>query len=83
MTLLLAQTIYSNQLSPNKPQAPVLQSKAEEDNLPSEGVDSNHFSGSNSSFLANEKLMSVDSMNSDLTGMTGSFHNLNLIHALY
>ncbi|XP_044065404.1 centrosomal protein of 192 kDa isoform X2 [Siniperca chuatsi] len=29
--------------------------------------DSDHFSGSNSSFLANEKLISVDSMNSDIT----------------
>lgn len=35
----------------------------------SEGMDSDHFS-SNSSFLANEKLMSVDSFNSDITGMT-------------
>lgn len=34
----------------------------------SEGLDSDHYSGSNSSFLANEKLMSVDSMNSDITG---------------
>lgn len=42
----------------------------EDDNVQSEGVDSDHFSGSNSSFLANEKLMSVDSMNSDITGMT-------------
>ncbi|XP_042345281.1 centrosomal protein of 192 kDa [Plectropomus leopardus] len=40
---------------------------AEEDSVQSEGVDSDHFSGSNSSFLANEKLMSVDSMNSDIT----------------
>ncbi|XP_037639447.1 centrosomal protein of 192 kDa isoform X1 [Sebastes umbrosus] len=39
----------------------------EADNVQSEGVDSDHFSGSNSSFLANEKLMSVDSMNSDIT----------------
>lgn len=35
----------------------------------SDGIDSDHFSGSNSSFLANEKLMSVDSMNSDITGI--------------
>lgn len=35
-----------------------------------EDVDSDHFSDSNSSFLANEKLMSVDSMSSDLTGKT-------------
>ncbi|XP_041648930.1 centrosomal protein of 192 kDa isoform X2 [Cheilinus undulatus] len=40
---------------------------AEEDNTHSEVVDSDHFSGSNSSFLANEKLMSVDSINSDIT----------------
>ncbi|XP_034553288.1 centrosomal protein of 192 kDa isoform X2 [Notolabrus celidotus] len=40
---------------------------AEEDNVQSEGVDSDHFSGSNSSFLANEKLMSVDSINSDIS----------------
>ncbi|XP_047188931.1 centrosomal protein of 192 kDa isoform X1 [Scophthalmus maximus] len=38
-----------------------------EDNVQSEGDDSDHFNGSNSSFLANEKLMSVDSMNSDIT----------------
>ncbi|XP_038568179.1 LOW QUALITY PROTEIN: centrosomal protein of 192 kDa [Micropterus salmoides] len=44
-----------------------LQATSEEDNVQSEGVDSDHFSGSNSSFLANEKLMSVDSMNSDIT----------------
>ncbi|KAM8735217.1 centrosomal protein of 192 kDa isoform 1-T3 [Acanthopagrus schlegelii] len=44
-----------------------LPATAEEDNVQSEGVDSDHFSGSNSSFLANEKLMSVDSMNSDIT----------------
>lgn len=50
-----------------------LPATAEEDNVQSEGVDSDHFSGSNSSFLANEKLMSVDSMNSDITGMT-KFH---------
>lgn len=40
-----------------------------EDNVQSEGDDSDHFNGSNSSFLANEKLMSVDSMNSDITGV--------------
>ncbi|MFT7816198.1 centrosomal protein of 192 kDa isoform X1 [Arapaima gigas] len=33
----------------------------------SDGADSDHFSGSLSSFLANEKLMSLDSMNSDGT----------------
>ncbi|XP_056290775.1 centrosomal protein of 192 kDa isoform X2 [Pseudoliparis swirei] len=39
---------------------------AEEDEQ-SEGGDSDHFSGSNSSFLVNEKLMCVDSMSSDTT----------------
>lgn len=51
-------------------QAQPLPATSEEDIAQSEGVDSDHFSGSNSSFLANEKLMSVDSMNSDITGMT-------------
>ncbi|XP_015804836.1 centrosomal protein of 192 kDa isoform X2 [Nothobranchius furzeri] len=45
----------------------VLPAAAEEDNVQSEGVESDRFSGSNSSFLANEQLMSVDSMNSDIT----------------
>ncbi|XP_044216252.1 centrosomal protein of 192 kDa isoform X2 [Thunnus albacares] len=49
---------------------------AEEDNVQSEGVDSDHFSGSNSSFLANEKLMSVDSMNSDITDDDIDLNNL-------
>ena len=39
-----------------------------EDSPESEGADSNRLSGSVSSFLANEKLMSFDSANSDLTG---------------
>ncbi|XP_069392693.1 centrosomal protein of 192 kDa isoform X2 [Paralichthys olivaceus] len=47
-----------------------------EDNVQSECVDSDHFSGSNSSFLANEKLMSVDSMNSDITDDDTDFNNL-------
>ncbi|XP_070691086.1 centrosomal protein of 192 kDa isoform X2 [Pempheris klunzingeri] len=47
--------------------AKTLPATTEEDSVQSEGVDSDHFSGSNSSFLANEKLMSVDSMNSDIT----------------
>lgn len=46
-----------------------LPATAEEDSVPSEGADSDRFSFSNSSFLANEKLMSVDSMNSDITGV--------------
>ncbi|XP_075896846.1 centrosomal protein of 192 kDa isoform X3 [Nelusetta ayraudi] len=40
---------------------------AEEGSAHSDGMDSDRFSGSNASFLANEKLMSVDSMNSDIT----------------
>lgn len=43
-------------------------SRVENNQVLREGVGSDHFSDSNSSFLANEKLMSVDSMNSDLTG---------------
>lgn len=42
---------------------------AEEDAVQSDEVDSDRFSGSNSSFLANEKLVSLDSMNSDITGI--------------
>lgn len=41
---------------------------ADEDGVQSDGVDSDRFSGSNSSFLANERLVSVDSINSDVTG---------------
>ncbi|KAM3614616.1 uncharacterized protein V6R79_016875 [Siganus canaliculatus] len=44
-----------------------LPATTEEESAQSEGVDSDHFSGSNSSFLANEKLMSVESINSDIT----------------
>lgn len=40
----------------------------EEDGTTSDGADSDRFSGSVSSFLANEKLMSFDSLNSDDTG---------------
>lgn len=43
---------------------------ADEDGIHSDGVDSDRFSGSNLSFLANEKLVSVDSMNSDVTGIS-------------
>ncbi|KAG7223524.1 hypothetical protein INR49_015464 [Caranx melampygus] len=49
---------------------------AGEDSVQSEGMDSDHFSGSNSSFLANEKLMSVDSMNSDITDDDADLNNL-------
>ncbi|XP_072317794.1 centrosomal protein of 192 kDa isoform X2 [Eucyclogobius newberryi] len=50
--------------------------RAVEDKGRSEGADSDHFSGSNSSFLANEKLMSMDSMNSDLTDDDIDLNNL-------
>ncbi|XP_026228077.1 centrosomal protein of 192 kDa isoform X2 [Anabas testudineus] len=49
---------------------------AKEDNVQSEGMDSDHFSGSNSSFLANEQLMSVDSINSDITDDDIDLNNL-------
>lgn len=49
-------------------QVQALPSRVENNQVLREGVGSDHFSDSNSSFLANEKLMSVDSMNSDLTG---------------
>lgn len=53
----------------------VLPATAEEH---SEGVDSDRFSGSTSSFLANEKLLSVDSINSDITGIIpAKFYYLN------
>ncbi|XP_008290130.1 centrosomal protein of 192 kDa isoform X2 [Stegastes partitus] len=56
--------------------APVLPAAAEDNHVQSDGVDSDHFSGSNSSFLANEKLMSVDSMNSDITDDDIDLNNL-------
>ncbi|KAM6909723.1 centrosomal protein of 192 kDa [Xenentodon cancila] len=51
-------------------------SAPEEDHVQSEGLNSDHFSGSNSSFLANEKLLSVDSMNSDITDDDIDLNNL-------
>lgn len=59
-----------------------LPATAEEDVVHSEGVDSDHFSCSNSSFLANEKLMSVDSMNSDITGVFCFFLIPAIFHTL-
>lgn len=56
-----------------------LPATAEAPDVQSEGIDSDHFSDSNSSFLANEKLMSVDSMSSDITGMTNLHHPVLLI----
>ncbi|XP_028985028.1 centrosomal protein of 192 kDa isoform X2 [Betta splendens] len=49
---------------------------AVEDSVQSEGMDSDHFSGSNSSFLANEQLMCVDSINSDITDDDIDLNNL-------
>lgn len=53
---------------------------ADEDGIQSDGVDTDRFSGSNSSFLANEKLVSVDGMNSDSTGTFFSY--LKYLHVL-
>lgn len=47
-----------------------------EDHLQTDTLDSDPCSGSNSSFLANEKLMSVNDINSDVTG---TFCCLNLV----
>ncbi|XP_035765879.1 centrosomal protein of 192 kDa, partial [Neolamprologus brichardi] len=57
-------------------QAQALPARVENNQVLSEGVGSDHFSDSNSSFLANEKLMSVDSMNSDLTDDDIDVNNL-------
>ncbi|XP_054638123.1 centrosomal protein of 192 kDa isoform X2 [Dunckerocampus dactyliophorus] len=56
--------------------APSPPSAAEKENVESEATDRNHFSGSNSSFVANEQLMSVDSMNSDTTDDDIDLNNL-------
>lgn len=53
---------------------------ADEDAIQSDGVDSDRNSGSNSSFLANEKLVFVDSMNSDVTGTF--FSSLKYLYVL-
>lgn len=60
--IVLSGTVFFTQVQ-------MLPMTAEEGSTHSDGVDSDRFSGSNASFLANEKLMSVDSMNSDITGM--------------
>lgn len=59
---VLSDTVFFTQVQ-------MLPMTAEEGSAHSDGMDSDRFSGSNASFLANEKLMSVDSMNSDITGM--------------
>ncbi|XP_053287860.1 centrosomal protein of 192 kDa isoform X1 [Pleuronectes platessa] len=71
-TGLLALPQYGHK---DNPEAKASSAIVGKDNVQSEGVDSDHFSGSNSSFLANERLMSVDSMNSDITDDT-DFNNL-------
>ncbi|CAL8247903.1 unnamed protein product [Lota lota] len=53
-----------------------LPATTEEDGPVSDEADSDHFSGSVASFLANEKLMSVDSINSDLTDDDVDLNNL-------
>uniref|UniRef100_A0AAV2MAU7 Centrosomal protein of 192 kDa n=1 Tax=Knipowitschia caucasica TaxID=637954 RepID=A0AAV2MAU7_KNICA len=58
--------------STNVKVGPPLHTAVEEDNR----EDSDRFSGSNSSFLANEKLMSVDSINSDLSDDDIDLNNL-------
>ncbi len=55
----------------------------EEEGSASEGTDSERFSGSIASFLANEKLMSLDSMNSDMTGRLRFFIYFLLLLLLY
>ncbi|XP_030605186.1 centrosomal protein of 192 kDa [Archocentrus centrarchus] len=57
-------------------QVQTLPATVEDNHVQSEGVGSDHFSDSNSSFLANEKLMSVDSMSSDLTDDDIDLNNL-------
>lgn len=59
---VLSDTVFFTQVQ-------MLPMTAEEGSAHSDGMDSDRFSGSNASFLANEKLMSVDSMNSDISGM--------------
>ncbi|XP_028281383.1 centrosomal protein of 192 kDa isoform X2 [Parambassis ranga] len=57
-------------------QAQAVLATAEDEHVQSEGADSDHFTGSNSSFLVNEKLMSVDSMNSNMTDDDIDLNNL-------
>ncbi|XP_077383408.1 centrosomal protein of 192 kDa isoform X2 [Festucalex cinctus] len=55
---------------------PSLQATTEKKNVPSEAVNSDHFSCSNASFIENERLMSVNSMESDITDDDIDFSNL-------
>ncbi|XP_059195410.1 centrosomal protein of 192 kDa [Centropristis striata] len=66
-TGLLTFAQFGHNDSPDAKGQPLPVTAEEDDDVQSEGMDSDHFSGSNSSFLANEKLMSVDSINSDIT----------------
>ncbi|XP_040900614.1 centrosomal protein of 192 kDa isoform X2 [Toxotes jaculatrix] len=74
--LVLSQFGHKESTDTKSIQALALPASCGEDNMQSEGMDSDHFSGSNSSFLANEKLMSVDSMNSDITDDDADLNNL-------
>ncbi|XP_071324472.1 centrosomal protein of 192 kDa isoform X3 [Trachinotus anak] len=74
--LTLPQFGHKDSTDAKSMQAQGLPAPAREDSVQSEGMDSDHFSGSNSSFLANEKLMSVDSMNSDITDDDTDLNNL-------
>lgn len=73
---VLSDTVFFTQVQ-------MLPMTAEEGSAHSDGMDSDRFSGSNASFLANEKLMSVDSMNSDITGMKCIKTNLFFIFNSY
>ncbi|XP_061632213.1 centrosomal protein of 192 kDa isoform X3 [Phyllopteryx taeniolatus] len=73
-TGLLTFAQYGHKDCTNK-KVPSLQATTDNNNVPSEAADSDHFSGS-SSFLENEKLMSVDSMNSDITDDEIELNNL-------
>ncbi|XP_077431491.1 centrosomal protein of 192 kDa isoform X1 [Vanacampus margaritifer] len=55
---------------------PFLQTTTEKKNVPSEALNSDHFSGSSVSFIENERLMSVNSMDSDITDDEIDFNNL-------
>ncbi|XP_018521245.1 centrosomal protein of 192 kDa isoform X1 [Lates calcarifer] len=74
--LAFAQSGHKDGIEAKSLQAQALPATVGEYNVQSEGMDSDHFSGSNSSFLANEKLMSVDSMNSDITDDDTDLNNL-------
>ncbi|XP_029360132.1 centrosomal protein of 192 kDa isoform X2 [Echeneis naucrates] len=74
--LTLPQLGHKYSTDPKSTQAQALSTAAGRYGVHSEGMDRDHFSGSYSSFLANEKLMSVDSMNSDITDDDTDFNNM-------